>query len=329
MTKISVLNLVPKYNDETMTDAFERAVALAQFADKHDFLRYWVAEHHNSPGVLSSATEIILAHIADHTNRIRIGAGGVMLPNHTVFQVAEKYGTLEALFPGRIDLGVGRAPGTDIETAKLIYRNTYQLESFQKAIVELLDYFSKDARDFKVAPYPGVGTNVPVTILGSSLDSATVAAELGIPYSFAGHFAPHTVEAAFRLYRRNFKPSKYLDKPYTMLGLSANIADNKTDADELEFHAIQVFLQILDVKNRKEFEKINPDEAPELTSMQKFALRTMRGLHIGGDKDEASRQWRKMKEIYQPDELIAVCYIPEYDKLEKSYEMLEDIVLND
>ena len=114
-----------------------------------------------------------------------------------------------------------------------------------------------------------------------------------------------------------------------MLGLSANIADNKTDADELEFHAIQVFLQILDVKNRKEFEKINPDEAPELTSMQKFALRTMRGLHIGGDKDEASRQWREMKEIYQPDELIAVCYIPEYDKLEKSYEMLEDIVLND
>lgn len=329
MTKVSILNLVPKYKDETMKDAFNRAVNLAQFADKRDFSRYWVAEHHNSPGVLSSATEIVLTHIADQTSRIRIGAGGVMLPNHTVFQVAEKYGTLEALFPGRIDLGVGRAPGTDIETAKLIYRNTYKLEGFRDAIKQLLDYFSKDARDFKVAPYPGVGTNVPVTILGSSLDSATVAAELGLPYSFAGHFAPHTVEAAFKYYRRNFKPSKYLDKPYTMLGLSANIADNKTDADELEFHAIQVFLQILDVQNRKEFEKINPDEAPELTSMQKFALRTMRGLHIGGDKDEASRQWRAFKEKYQPDELIAVCYIPEYDKLEKSYEMLEDIVLND
>ena len=238
MTKISVLNLVPKYKDETMTESFERAVALAQFADKHDFLRYWVAEHHNSPGVLSSATEIILAHLADHTKRIRIGAGGVMLPNHTVFQVAEKYGTLEALFPGRIDLGVGRAPGTDIETAKLIYRNTYHLESFQKAIEELLDYFSKEARDFKVAPYPGVGTNVPVTILGSSLDSATVAAELGLPYSFAGHFAPHTVEAAFKLYRRNFKPSKYLDKPYTMLGLSANIAFQK----HRQFKAIDVII---------------------------------------------------------------------------------------
>lgn len=329
MTKVSVLNLVPKYSHETMKESFDRAINLAKFADKHDFTRYWVAEHHNSQGVLCSATEVVIAHIAENTSRIRVGAGGVMLPNHTVFQVAEKYGTLDAIYPGRIDLGVGRAPGTDVETAKLIYRNTYQLGAFQNAIEELLAYFYDENHDLKVAPFPGDGSKIPVTILGSSLDSATVAANLGLPYSFAGHFAPRSVESAFKYYRAHFKPGKYLDKPYAILGLFANIADNKTDADALEFNAIQVFLQTLNVKDRKAFEKINPDEAPNLTSMEKFALRTMRGLHIGGVKDEAVKKWRQLKEKYQPDELIAVCYIPEYDLLEKSYAMLEDIVLND
>lgn len=326
MTKLSILNLVPKYKDETKKDAYARAVRLAQFADKHSFERYWVAEHHNSPGVLSSATEVVLTHILDHTDRIKIGAGGVMLPNHTVYQVAERYGTMQTLFPDRVDLGIGRAPGTDIETAKLIYRDTYKQENFLEAIRLLLKYFDGDVSGLKSAPYPGVGAAVPITILGSSMNSAYVAAELGLPYSFAGHFAPHTVKAAFDIYRDNFKKSKYLDVPYTMLGVSANIGENKKDADELEFHAMQVFLQILDVDNRSEFEKIDPNNAPELTSMQKFALKAMRSLHIGGTYEDAKKTYEGFKKDYGFDELIAVSYIPEYDKLEKSFEILEDIV---
>lgn len=328
MTKLSILNLVPKYKDETKKDAFDRAVKLAQFADSRSFERYWVAEHHNSPAVLSSATEVVITHILAQTERIKVGAGGVMLPNHTPYQLAEVYGTIEALYPHRLDLGVGRAPGTDLETAKLIYRDTYKQEKFLEALRLMLKYFDGDQEGLKSAPYPGMGAGVPITILGSSVNSAYVAAQLGLAYSFAGHFAPHTVNAALDIYRDNFKKSKYLDKPYTILGVTANIGENEKDAAELEFHAMQVFLQILDVDKREEFVKIDPDNAPELTSMQKFALRAMRGLHIGGTYKEAKKTYESFKKDYGFDELIAVSYIPEYEKLEKSFEILEDIVNN-
>ncbi len=294
MTKVSILNLIPKFKDESQMDAVGRAVSLAQFADDHDFSRYWIAEHHNSPAVLGAATDLMIGHILNNTKRITVGAGGVMLPNHTPFQVVERYATLNILHPGRVDIGIGRAPGTDMQTAKLIYRNIYRKEDFKNAIKEMQMYMSDEAWDLDVAPFPGAGSKIPLTILGSSETSAHIAAELGLPYSFAGHFAPNTIGYALGIYRNEFKPSKYLDKPYVMLGTSVNIAKTKEDAEVLKKHAENISLQFMR-KERKEFMKLDPDNEPELTSMEKFILRTSKGLTIEGDIDEAAKLGSKSR----------------------------------
>ena len=327
MTKVSILNLIPKFKDESQMDAVGRAVSLSQFADDHDFSRYWIAEHHNSPAVLGAATDLMIGHVLNNTNRITVGAGGVMLPNHTPFQVVERYATLNILHPDRVDIGIGRAPGTDMETAKLIYRNIYRKEDFKNAIKEMQMYMSDEAWELDVAPFPGAGSKIPLTILGSSETSAHIAAELGLPYSFAGHFAPNTIGYALSIYRNEFKPSKYLDKPYVMLGTSVNIAKTKEDAEVLKKHAENISLQFMR-KERKEFMKLDPDNEPELTSMEKFILRTSKGLTIEGDIDEAAKTWKHIKEEYKPDELIGASYIPETDVLIDNYKYFEDIVLN-
>lgn len=327
MTKVSILNLIPKFKDESQMDAVGRAVSLAQFADDHDFSRYWIAEHHNSPAVLGAATDLMIGHVLNNTKRITVGAGGVMLPNHTPFQVVERYATLNILHPDRVDIGIGRAPGTDMETAKLIYRNIYRKEDFKNAIKEMQMYMSDEAWDLDVAPFPGAGSKIPLTILGSSETSAHIAAELGLPYSFAGHFAPNTIGYALGIYRNEFKPSKYLDKPYVMLGTSVNITKTKEEAEVLKKHAENISLQFIR-KERKEFMKLDPDNEPELTSMEKFILRTSKGLTIEGDIDEAAKTWKHIKEEYNPDELIGASYIPETDVLIDNYKYFEDIVLN-
>ena len=327
MTKVSILNLIPKFRDESQIDAINRAVSLAQFADDHDFSRYWLAEHHNSPAVLGAATDLMIGHILNNTKRITVGAGGVMLPNHTPFQVVERYATLNILYPGRVDIGIGRAPGTDMKTANLIYRNIYREEDFKKAIQEMQMYMSDDAWNLDVAPFPGAGSKIPLTILGSSETSAHIAAELGLPYSFAGHFAPNTIGYALGIYRKEFKPSKYLDKPYVMLGTSVNIAKTKKEAEVLKKHAENISLQFIR-KERKEFMKLDPDNEPELTSMEKFVLRTSKGLSIDGEIDEATKTWKRIKEEYKPDEVIGASYIPETDVLIDNYKYFEEIILN-
>ena len=327
MTKVSILNLIPKFRDESQIDAINRAVSLAQFADDHDFSRYWLAEHHNSPAVLGAATDLMIGHILNNTKRITVGAGGVMLPNHTPFQVVERYATLNILYPGRVDIGIGRAPGTDMKTANLIYRNIYREEDFKKAIQEMQMYMSDDAWNLDVAPFPGAGSKIPLTILGSSETSAHIAAELGLPYSFAGHFAPNTIGYALGIYRKEFKPSKYLDKPYVMLGTSVNIAKTKKEAEVLKKHAENISLQFIR-KERKEFMKLDPDNEPELTSMEKFVLRTSKGLSIDGDIDDAAKTWKRIKEEYKPDEVIGASYIPETDVLIDNYKYFEEIILN-
>ncbi len=327
MTKVSILNLIPKFRDESQIDAINRAVSLAQFADDHDFSRYWLAEHHNNPAVLGAATDLMIGHILNNTKRITVGAGGVMLPNHTPFQVVERYATLNILYPGRVDMGIGRAPGTDMKTEKLIYRNIYRKEDFKKAIQEMQMYMSDDAWNLDVAPFPGAGSKIPLTILGSSETSAHLAAELGLPYSFAGHFAPNTIGYALGIYRKEFKPSKYLDKPYVMLGTSVNIAKTKKEAEVLKKHAENISLQFIR-KERKEFMKLDPDNEPELTSMEKFVLRTSKGLSIDGDIDEAVKTWKHIKEEYKPDEVIGASYIPETDVLIDNYKYFEEIILN-
>ena len=252
-----------------------------------------------------------------------------MLPNHTPFQVAERYGTLETLYPERVDLGIGRAPGTDIETAKLIYRDTYKEDNFKEAIRTLLSYFEEEAENFTVRPYPGVGTHVPVYILGSSMTSAHIAAQLGLPYSFAGHFSPNTVEVALKIYREEFTPSKYLDKPYVMLGVSANAAYEKDAAEHIKQQAISIFLQIQNRNNRDAFLKADPNNSPELTSIEKFMIRTARGLRIEGDVNSVKDQFMEIKQKYNPDEIIAASYIPDFKLLKENYEIIQDLALND
>lgn len=327
-TKISILNLIPKYQHETMKAAFDRAVALAQFAEKNNFTRYWVAEHHNTRAVLGSATDLVLAHILSHTESLRVGAGGVMLPNHTPFQVAERYGTLQALYPDRVDLGVGRAPGTDRATAKLIYRRHYNQEDFVEALRTLQGYMSDEAVDLPVAPTPGIGAHVPIYVLGSSDASAYVAAELGLPYSFAGHFSPNSIGHALDIYRKQFKPSEHLEKPYVILGLTTNIAATEEEAEALAFQAAQVFLHLIHRQSRDEFLKMDPDHAPELTSIEKFYLRAHRGLSISGSLDEARDQYREIMRRYAPDEIIGATYIPDQAPLEENFRLLADIVRN-
>lgn len=327
--KISILNLIPRFIDETTQQSVNRGLELAKWADGQKFERYWVAEHHNSKSISCSATDLIIGYILENTQKIKVGAGGVMLPNHTPFQVAERYGTLETLYPDRVDLGIGRAPGTDIETAKLIYRDTYKEDNFKEAIRTLLGYFEDEAENLKVRPYPGVGTHVPVYILGSSMTSAYIAAELGLPYSFAGHFSPNTVEAALKIYREEFKPSKYLDKPYVMLGVSANAAYEKDAAEQIKQQAISIFLQIQNRNNRDAFLKADPNNSPELTSIEKFMIRTARGLRIEGDVNSVKDQFMEIKQKYNPDEIIAASYIPDFKLLKENYEIVQDLVLNE
>lgn len=327
MTKLSILNLVPKYKGESNKDAYDRALKLAQFADKNDFERYWLTEHHNSPAVISSATEIVISYICANTKNIKVGAGGVMLPNHSLFQVAERYSSLNNLYEGRIDLALGRAPGTDRDTARLLYRPNYSSREFINAVKMLKLYFSPDANKLDVRPFPETNF-LPLYILGSSPKSAHIAAKLSLPYAFAGHFSPNLIAEAFKIYRDEFIPSKTLEKPYTILALASNIAKTSKEAEILNFHSQQIFLQILDIHNKGAFFKLDPESPPELTSIERFLIKANSGLSINCDVDGARKKWLDIKEKYKPDELMAVSFINEYEKLEENFKLLADIVKN-
>lgn len=239
MTKFSVLDLAPIAQGSTAADAMEHSVQLAQLSETLGFHRYWLAEHHNMPGIASAATAVLIGHIAGATKHMRIGAGGIMLPNHAPLIIAEQFGTLASLYPDRIDLGVGRAPGTDQTTAHALRRNlNADVQSFPQDVVELLGYFQEPAPQQRVSAYPGAGLNVPVWILGSSLYGAQLAAMLGLPYAFASHFAPTDLHQAIAIYKDRFEPSQYLDKPYVMAGLNVFAADDTATA-ELLFSSIQ------------------------------------------------------------------------------------------
>ena len=234
MIPLSVLDLSPVPEGSDAGQSLRNTLELAQQAEKLGFTRYWLAEHHNMPGIASAATSVVIGHVAAGTSTIRVGAGGIMLPNHSPLVIAEQFGTLASLFPGRIDLGLGRAPGTDQMTAHALRRN---LESsandFPRDVVELLNYFKPADPAQRVQAVPGAGLNVPVWILGSSLFGAQLAAMLGLPYGFASHFAPADMERAVELYRERFEPSEYLQKPYVMLGLNVIAADTDEEAHHL------------------------------------------------------------------------------------------------
>ncbi len=241
---LSVLDLAPINEGGSPTETFRNSVELAQHTEKLGYNRYWLAEHHNMPGVGSSATSVLIGHIAGKTERMRIGSGGVMLPNHAPLVIAEQFGTLDALYPGRIDLGLGRAPGSDQATAYALRRTLQSTgEDFPQQVAELRSYFDPEPHA-RVRAFPGEGQDIPIWLLGSSGFSAQLAAQLGLPFSFASHFAPAYVMQAMQLYHQNFKPSKHLESPYAMLGVSIIAADTDEKALYLATSLQQQFLSL-------------------------------------------------------------------------------------
>jgi luciferase family oxidoreductase group 1 len=241
----SVLDLAPIVQGGDAGQALRNAADLARHAERWGYLRYWLAEHHNMPGIASAATSIAIAHVAANTSTIRVGAGGVMLPNHAPLVIAEQFGTLDALYPGRIDLGLGRAPGTDPLTTRALRRSLAgDVDAFPNDVVELMDYFRPVGPGQMVTAVPGAGANVPVWILGSSLYGAQLAAALGLPYAFASHFAPRHLMEAIDLYRRTFRPSQQQARPYVMLGVNVVAADSDEEARLLLTSLQQAFVNL-------------------------------------------------------------------------------------
>lgn len=242
--KLSVLDLAPIAEGSDAAQSFKHSLDLAQHAEKWGYHRYWLAEHHGMPGIASAATSVLIAHVAGGTSTIRLGAGGIMLPNHSPLVIAEQFGTLASLFPDRIDLGVGRAPGSDQLTARALRRNLdSDADAFPQDVMELLDYFSAEPRR-PVKAVPGSGLNIPVWILGSSLFGAQLAAALGLPFAFASHFAPAYLLQVLEIYRDTFKPSQYLDQPYVMLGFNIFAAETEQEAIFLASSAQQSFINL-------------------------------------------------------------------------------------
>src|SRR5476649_273591 len=230
MIPFSVLDTTPVLQGSDATQAFRNTLDLAQHAERWGYVRYWLAEHHNMPGIASAATSVVIGHVAGGTSTIRVGSGGVMLPNHAPLVIAEQFGTLASLYPGRIDLGLGRAPGTDGRTAQALRRNLQGGDTFPQDVLELQSYFQPVQPGQLVRAVPGAGLDVPIWLLGSSLFSAQLAAYLGLPFAFASHFAPDAMLPALALYRSGFEPSRQLDHPYAMLGVNVFAADTEKEA---------------------------------------------------------------------------------------------------
>ena len=244
MIPLSVLDLAPIVEGSDAGEALQHSLDLAQHAEQWGYNRFWLAEHHSMPGIASAATSVVIAHVAGGTSKIRVGAGGIMLPNHSPLVIAEQFGTLAALFPGRIDLGLGRAPGSDQVTVRALRRSPASAETFPDDVVELMGYFKPSRPGQTVQAVPGAGLDVPIWILGSSVFGAQLAAALGLPFAFASHFAPALMMQAIQLYREGFRPSEQLDRPYVMLGVNVFAADTDEEARRLFTSLQQAFLNL-------------------------------------------------------------------------------------
>ena len=244
MIPFSILDLAPVTEGSDAAQSFRNTLSLAQLGERLGYRRYWLAEHHNMPGIASAATAVLIGHIAGGTSTIRVGSGGIMLPNHAPLQVAEQFGTLASLYPGRIDLGLGRAPGTDQPTARALRRYFDSADAFPNDVLELLGYFEPAKPGQAVRAVPGAGLDVPVWLLGSSLFSAKLAAQLGLPFAFASHFAPDAMDQALAIYRRDFRPSARLAAPYAILALNVVAADSDAEARRLFTTQQQAFVNL-------------------------------------------------------------------------------------
>lgn len=323
---LSVLDLAPVNEGSYPRQSFQNSVDLAQHVEKWGFHRYWLAEHHNMPGIASSATSVVIGHIAGATNRIRVGAGGIMLPNHATLVIAEQFGTLESLFPRRIDLGLGRAPGTDQETAHALRRtlNT-QVEDFPMQVEELESYFS-DNPVGRVQAIPGKGLYVPIWLLGSSDFSARLAAQKGLPFSFASHFAPAYTVPALKLYRDNFKPSDKQHEPYAMVGVNVIAADTNEEAKWLASSQEQQFLSL----QRGNPTQLKPpvDMDKVWTPMEKAAVQQMLDPRttIVGDPATVKQKLESFLAETQANEIIINSQLFHHEDRLRSYEIVGEMM---
>lgn len=323
---VSVLNLVPIREGQGAKEAIDSMVDLAQYTEKLGYKRYWIAEHHNTKTLVSSATSILIKHTLEHTNHIRVGSGGVMLPNHSPLVVAEQFGTMAAIYPNRLDLGLGRAPGTDMMTASALRRSkSDSVYTFPDDVKALLTYFGPEEQQSYVKAYPGVGTNIPIYVLGSSTDSAYLAAELGLPYVFASHFAPTYMEQAISIYRNRFKPSQYLDSPYMTVCLNVIAAESDEEARKESTTMQQFFLNV--VRGTQAFLQPPVETMDGIWTFQEEQVaESMTSVTLMGDKNSIRKQLTSFQEKYNVDEIMAVSYIYDQEKQKSSYEILKEVV---
>ena len=305
-TKLSMLDLVAVREGGTVAEALIIARNTAQRVEQLGFTRYWVAEHHNIPGIASSATAVLVGHIAGATSRIRVGSGGIMLPNHAPLVVAEAFGTLAELYPGRIDLGLGRAPGTDQLTMRALRRDRIETEAdFPREVAELQRLLGPRLPDQKVIAVPGSGTEVPIWLLGSSLFSARLAAERGLPYAFASHFAPAMLLQAIEIYRRNFRQSEKLAQPYVMIGVPVIAATTDDEADYLASSTYQRVLGILR-GDRQPLQPPAADFLAKLHAQERAAIGDFLGAAVIGGPDTIREGLIALKQATHADEMILV-----------------------
>ena len=320
MHKFSLLDLSPIPEGKTAAHALSNTAALARAAEKAGYHRYWLAEHHNMPGIASAATAVVIGYVAAATTTMRIGAGGIMLPNHAPLMVAEQFGTLATLYPDRIDLGIGRAPGTDMATARALRRHMAPEDSFPQDVQELIGYFGDMPGDAAVQAVPGAGTQVPVWILGSSLYGAQLAAYLGLPYAFASHFAPAMLEEALSIYRTSFQPSATLSQPYVMV--AAGVCAAETDA-EAEFLRSSQLLAFSNLRTGKPGKLPYPthDVAAEIPSAVFAQVKQAMSCSATGSPVTIKAQLRTIIDKYQPDELLVTGMIHDHSARVRSFEI--------
>ena len=325
---ISILELAIITEDSNAKETFEKTKALAQLADDLGYNRFWLAEHHNMAHVASTATIVLIGYIASQTKNIRVGSGGIMLPNHAPLIVAEQFGTLEILYPNRIDLGLGRAPGTDGMTAQAIRKDFYeQSQRFPQNVAELQKYFSKDNAAANVRAFPAEGTNVPIWILGSSLDSAALAAANGLPYAFAGHFAPKLMYQAFQYYRDHFQPSQYLDKPKTMACVNAIVADTDEEAEILSTSLTQMFLNLIR-NDRKPLQPPVESMDGVMSEQEHFHVNQMTACSFVGSKNKVEAKLKQFIEYTKIDEVMITSPIFNQEDKMKSVRLMKAVIDN-
>jgi luciferase family oxidoreductase group 1 len=329
MIPLSVLDLSPVAEGSDVGEALRNSIDLARHAERLGFHRYWLAEHHNMPGIASAATAVVIGQVAAATSTIRVGSGGVMLPNHAPLVIAEQFGTLDALFPGRIDLGIGRAPGTDQMTARALRRTLVgDVDRFPQDVVELMHFLEPAEPGQGVRAVPGEGSRLPVWILGSSLFGAQLAAMLGLPYAFASHFAPAQMEEAIALYRAQFKPSARLARPYVMLGLNLVAAESDGAAARLFTSVEQAFLNLRTGRAGR-----LPPPVDDMARIYAAAGVDL-GLAAGqgplasavvGAPETVRRGLEDFIGRHQPDEIIVASQIYDHAARVSSYEILAEV----